>query len=272
MLLLMLTVLGAMFQAQSHRFVYEFKYKSNPASETFSDEIWYLDVIADDVIFMVKDMVWADSVNTVNPYGKSTASHDFPQLKSKKNAVRYDHYYMVNSDYLVYETEDPIKWRLTSDTKIESELKLQKATADFGGRNWTAWFTDSFSLNEGPYKFRGLPGLVVEVSDEQQNFIFKLIRSSELKNPVPDILQRVFRQKPIRITLKKFNEIRLNDFNNPYQQFRNLKPGSWRMSFSDGRTVTTIEELDGMRKEYQDQILNNHNPIELDKAVNYPNK
>lgn len=252
--------------SQTHRFEYDFKYKNN-VNENYKTETFYLDIIKDDVVYMHKQTVWADSVNRNNPHGKSLFSLDYPQVKSKKNSTKYSHYMMVNNDYYVFETDDPIKWNLANETKMEGNVKLQKATAEFGGRNWTAWFTNYIPLSEGPYKFRGLPGLVVEVSDNKQNFIFKLVKNYEIKDSNPEILDKVFLQKPLKVSLTKYNEIVLNDYNNPYQQFRNMKPGSWSIRFEDGRTITTMEQLDELRKEYQRQIKDNYNPLELDKAM-----
>jgi GLPGLI family protein len=48
---------------------------------------------------------------------------------------------------------------------------LQKAT-NFGGRLWIiAWFNLEIPINEGPYKFRGLSGLIFEIGDSQTQFM-----------------------------------------------------------------------------------------------------
>lgn len=269
---LIILLFPLLFCSQSHRFVYDFSYKSHPKSESLEKETYYLDIINDDVIYMSSEIAWADSVNRHNPNGKTMVSSSYPQIKTTKNSTKYSTYYVVNNDYYVYESDDPIQWNLTSVTKKEGDLSLQMATADFGGRKWTAWFSQTIPFNEGPYKFRGLPGLVVEVSDNEGNFVFKLSGKIPPKEANPNILEKVFLQKPIPITWQKLNEVFLNDYNNPYQQYRNLKPGSWSLIFADGRNITTIEELNGMKKEHQQEILNNYNPIELDKAIPYLSK
>jgi GLPGLI family protein len=45
----------------------------------------------------------------------------------------------------------------------------ENATTKFGGRNWTAWFCEQIPFQEGPYKFRGLPALIFEISDNEGN-------------------------------------------------------------------------------------------------------
>ena len=47
------------------------------------------------------------------------------------------------------------------------------ATANYHGRDWTAWFTPDIPLQEGPWKLCGLPGLILEANEStgQHSFI-----------------------------------------------------------------------------------------------------
>ena len=44
--------------------------------------------------------------------------------------------------------------------------ECQKATCTFRGREWTAWFALDVPISDGPWKFGGLPGLIMEAYDE----------------------------------------------------------------------------------------------------------
>ncbi len=70
-----------------------------------------------------------------------------------------------------------MNWKLLNDTKVEGQYTLQKATTTFGGRNWIRVGFEDINLSEGPYKFRGLPGLIFEIEDDKNNFMFKLSKS-----------------------------------------------------------------------------------------------
>lgn len=56
------------------------------------------------------------------------------------------------------------------------DLDCQKAEVDYGGRHWTAWFLESVNLQEGPYVFCGLPGLIVKITDSRSDYNFSLVQ------------------------------------------------------------------------------------------------
>lgn len=74
-----------------------------------------------------------------------------------------------------YEPIDLFAWEIHPDTKTKSGLHLQKATTTFGGRDWEAWFTFEIPINEGPYKFNGLPGLIIDIKDTRNHYVFEMI-------------------------------------------------------------------------------------------------
>jgi GLPGLI family protein len=58
-----------------------------------------------------------------------------------------------------------LEWKILPDQQKIGEYKVQKATTSFGGRDWTAWFTTDIPIQDGPYVFYGLPGLIVKIED-----------------------------------------------------------------------------------------------------------
>lgn len=87
---------------------------------------------------------------------------------------------------LKYEEPIPIfKWELLSDRKSFLNYQCQKAVCTFRGRTYTAWFTPEIPLSEGPWKFHGLPGLILQVSDDKNEFEYKCIGIQKLKKKQP---------------------------------------------------------------------------------------
>jgi GLPGLI family protein len=80
--------------------------------------------------------------------------------------------------YLAEEPNFPIhKWSIQKEHRKIGRFDCQKATTKFRGRIYTAWFTQSIPIGEGPWKLYGLPGLILEAYDEAKEvqFSFKSI-------------------------------------------------------------------------------------------------
>ncbi|MEN0049721.1 MAG: GLPGLI family protein [Bacteroidota bacterium] len=75
----------------------------------------------------------------------------------------------------VYKEDIPeIDWQLLKESKVIRDFRCFKAVGNFRGRTYTAWFTPKIPVSYGPWKLHGLPGLIIEASDETQEVSFKL--------------------------------------------------------------------------------------------------
>ena len=63
-------------------------------------------------------------------------------------------------------------WQVTNEKKKILRYSCQKATCSFRGRDYEAWFTPEIPMSYGPWKFRGLPGLILEVKDTKGAYVF----------------------------------------------------------------------------------------------------
>ncbi|KMQ67599.1 hypothetical protein ACM39_12100 [Chryseobacterium sp. FH2] len=111
----------------------------------------------------------------------------------------------------VYEFEpvNKMQWALLNETKVISNYNCKKATGIYGNRKWVAWYTDEITISEGPYNFKGLPGLIVEIYDEKDFYHFTLNYLKKSKTPIniPDF--------SIQTTFAKFDEKRKDFRENP---------------------------------------------------------
>lgn len=86
----------------------------------------------------------------------------------------------IGRDEYEYTETTPIQWKILPETVKIGEYKTQKAEAEYGGRKWEAWFTTDLSYQDGPYKFFGLPGLVVKVQDLKGDYSFDLMQVKKI--------------------------------------------------------------------------------------------
>ena len=81
--------------------------------------------------------------------------------------------YLGDSKYAIEEPLPTMEWNVVNEQKIIKEYKCQKATTFFKGRNYTAWFTDQLPYRNGPWKLGGLPGLILEANDDNNEVVFE---------------------------------------------------------------------------------------------------
>ena len=108
-------------------------------------------------------------------------------IKNRKTQkIRVLDYGSPVGDQFVYE-DDPGNWlwKMSNEMDTISGYACQKASLRFRGRDYTAWFSADIPMSDGPWKFSGLPGLILKVEDSQALFSFELIGLKPLENPLP---------------------------------------------------------------------------------------
>lgn len=133
-----------------------------------------------------------DILSKVVPVVQANAPHLLANYRIFKNYTQKgnltfttnhgrDEYYYVNDD-------EPMKWVIDSSTdSIMVGYLCKRATTRFRGRDYIAWFTTQIPISDGPYKFRGLPGLIVQIYDKRNEHRFQLVAIKKPKTAWPII-------------------------------------------------------------------------------------
>lgn len=77
-------------------------------------------------------------------------------------------------------------WEVMADsTKTVLGYECMIATTSYHGRDWTAWFTPKIPVHDGPWKFAGLPGVILMASESQgiHSFTANGIEATEQEIP-----------------------------------------------------------------------------------------
>lgn len=78
-----------------------------------------------------------------------------------------------------------IEWDIMADsTKTIVDYQCIMATTDYHGRNWTVWFTPEIPMQDVPWKFCGLPGLVLEASEPSGQHRFTVTGIEIISQPI----------------------------------------------------------------------------------------
>ena len=171
----------------------------------------------------------------------------FTIYKSKQeNIIRYCDQIGIN-DYFYDEPTTIFIWKLLPEKAVINGYSCQKATTYFAGRIWQAWFTRQLPFSDGPYKFCGLPGLIIKISDTGNNFSFELVKfkklSGSLSLKLPGISQLT------KTTKRDFLKGRENQRSNALSHLT-----------SSGELSINKEQLQQLRR---NNDARKYNPIEI---------
>jgi GLPGLI family protein len=160
------------------KIAYELAFQQDSTSRGVKKETMFLFLGPQSSIFQSANQFYKDSLTLRRDkfgekvqLGKYWSEFMFRIIKSgQKEMVVVD---AIGDDLFSYR-EDPsaIRWDIRNDTATMSGFPCQKAVAVYAGREWIAWFTSEVPSSEGPYKFSGLPGLIVHISDTRQHYVF----------------------------------------------------------------------------------------------------
>ena len=131
------------------------------------------------------------------------------------NEDKLNHYEDIFGDNYVYTEELPeFDWKISNETDEICGYRCRRATAEFRGRTWDAWYAEEIQISNGPLKFGGLPGLILKIEDEKKEHIFEAI---QLRKSNKDF---GYRLKSYRIPTdrKTFNKM-MHDFRSDVSSF-----------------------------------------------------
>ncbi|MDQ0592003.1 GLPGLI family protein [Chryseobacterium ginsenosidimutans] len=239
------------YSQSNNRFIYEYRIVKNANKKNdISKRIMYLDVSKSSSVFYDNENYKNDSILAV--------SNEISSVKSDKVLKKYPEFSVILitalSDY-IYDVNDDRKlnWKITNEKTKILNYNAQKAQLDFAGRKWIAWFTTEIPIPDGPYKFHGLPGLIVKVDDVANSHSFELIGIKS------DYYERKFTHvNAISVDYKKYKDL--------YKEYRQ-NPTKNKMGIE---ITTTQDGISGnefkrkMAQYYKNQLIKDNNILEID--------
>lgn len=101
--------------------------------------------------------------------------------------------YFEMQDWRYEEDWEKPEWEISDETKEILGYQCFKATTDYRGRRWTAWFAPEIPVQDGPWKLCGLPGLILEAVDNHREFHF--IANGLMQNGISEVGFLCYREK-----------------------------------------------------------------------------
>lgn len=121
--------------------------------------------------------------------GKSTSWSEYQYSEIFKTENELTEYarmplYLRANDCWYSEPYPLQQWTIGTDTLTICGYICQKATCTFSGRDFIAWFAPDIPVNNGPWKFGGLPGLILKVYDTERLYVFECIKVEQGVFPI----------------------------------------------------------------------------------------
>jgi GLPGLI family protein len=139
-----------------------------------------------------KDSLYIDDTEVINfkKESKDSIKNQFYTNSITKKIIFRDFIFVENAfnPVIVEENIPEFNWQLTDGVKKVNNFTSNSAKLKFRGRNYIVWYTLDIPTNFGPWKFYGLPGLITEITsdDNKISFILKEIKTQtnfEIKTP-----------------------------------------------------------------------------------------
>ena len=129
-----------------------------------------------------------------------------------QDRCRFNYKTIVLGPILQWEEKQTVfDWTLTNDADTVCGFPCHTAETDFAGRSYRAWYCPEIPVDAGPYKFDGLPGLILKIEDCSGSYVWEAVGIEKGTWPIYE--KRYLFQKCSRKQARQYIKLM---FDNPY--------------------------------------------------------
>lgn len=279
---LVLLLLSVVYSAQNHRFTYNYTFTPDSlAKEKTLSENMNLDITEKGSKFYSQVIAESDSIMNAE-FDKQTRGNNMNiNLKgiSRKGVVKtvveksYPSFSIVlinNLGGTNYKISDDRKiiWKIEAEKKTIGKFNTQKAITNMFGRKWIAWFSTDLPFQDGPYKFHGLPGLIVKIESSNGSHTMELIGVKTLPTDfkLASSENDTF-SKSVEMDHIKYKKTFQNFLKNPTSPMRAYNMGGdtkFTMTDQNGNPVDLNKKMRESEEKMKEDNKKINNVLELD--------
>ena len=126
---------------------------------------------------------------------------------------------LIAVDNYIYTQKNDLAWQLQYDTLKVENYVCNKATVKYEGREYIAWYAKDIPISDGPYKFWGLPGLILKIYDTENHYTFTLDSFEKYRGKLPQ--EPYQSRKTFEVSYDKFKIISKEFNENPLKSMEN---------------------------------------------------
>lgn len=140
-----------------------------------------------------------------------------------------------------------MQWEVIADSaKIILGYECLMAKTAYHGRDWTAWFAPEIPVHDGPWKFAGLPGLILKATESQGMHSFTANGIEATEQEIPGMPRDDWYHKEDRI---KYLQGKYRHLQDPFADLAGGNLPANAKVFVNGRETTVEEVRNQSRKE-----------------------
>lgn len=152
---------------------------------------------------------------------------EFMTIYKNYPAGKLTHTEKICQDWFRYDEPLPeFEWELTDSVTKVLGYECRGAKCKFRGREWTVFYTEDIPLTDGPWKFTGLPGLIMKVSDRKGHYTFECIGIKSKAD------------RPITIYKVPFNVVKRSDYYDTKHRYE-INPYAYYEATTGGHITVT---------------------------------
>ncbi len=267
-IILLFCLMYQMISAQNKRFIYEYSFIPDSTNRAnIVKDLMFLDISNGRSLFYSRYKFTEDSTSIAESEKKKfyiPKADILYRIEKKDGKV-----FFKTNDYglgkIKVEDDQKMDWNVLPEKQKIGEYIAQKATVSFGGRTWIAWFTADIPIQDGPYKFNGLPGLIIKIEDAAKNHRYELVG---IRNTIGETLFPELRTRSNELVLTREKFIDL------YKKYRENPAAETRQLYMEGRIpdqrdtsgnfrtgAEIVREVEQLARE---RIKKDNNVIEID--------
>jgi GLPGLI family protein len=254
----LLWISSAYFYAQNYQVTYEVKFKPSKENDIFIKENMILKIVKDQSLFYSQNKAAIDSLVEQNNFKTAQAtSSPLLRIKVLKHLSRNSCIVGVtfNQFKYWYNEKNPQYQGLKKHENYKG-YSTNEAYTDFGQRKWHILYTTDIPINDGPYIFSGLPGLVLKAESEDGDYIFEMIAIKKIENAsAPETYKENIKKEKLSQNINNFIE----------------DPASHRITFGNDFGDSFTYDFKGV-KDQNYKATNDHIKELIQKFNNYPDK
>lgn len=249
MIIICTILLSVSYSAQNVRLTYEVSFKPKLNDSLKKNEQLLLQIDKDKNVSFFASKLSSENISLNSKIYKDFKKQTFRDYVPVATQFYHTEYIFIPD------------WKLSYNTKTVLGYKCRSAEINFGGREWVAWYAEDIPFQDGPYKFYGLPGLILEIFSKDGDYKFTAItlekeQATDIALPTSTLLN-----------VEQLTSLKQETIKNPAAQFTSrvnmLKNSNIEASVRfDNVEITNKDVEERMKKKFWDFLEKYDNPIE----------